>query len=324
MGEIGAGLHRLNPHSHETAMLRAALLWASSNPLLADRLPRYRFVQRAVRRFMPGEAPDDALREGHRLAGEGIPTMVTCLGENVDTEAAANRVVDGYLRTAEAIRESGLDMELSVKLTHLGLHQGLGFTARNLQRLAAEAPGVVWVDMESSDTVDQTIDVWREAHALHPEVGLCLQAYLHRTERDFEELLPERPHIRLVKGAYQEPASVAMPKKADVDEAYRRLAVRMIRERQKGTMGRPAIATHDPRLVGEAQRAAFEVGLDRDRWELSMLYGIGSEEQRRLVQAGTPLRVLVSYGTHWFPWYMRRLAERPANVGFVLRQLVTR
>lgn len=305
-------------------MLRTALLWASTNPFLAERLPRYGFVRRAVRRFMPGEEPDDALREGARLGAEGVPTLVTCLGENVDSDEAATRVTDGYVAVAESIRAAGLDMELSIKLTHMGLDQGVGLAARNLQRLAAATDGVVWVDMESSAYVDRTLDVWREARALHDNVGICLQAYLYRTERDFEELLPEQPHVRLVKGAYQEPPTIAMPKKSEVDEAYRRLAVRMIRERKAGRMGRPAIATHDGRLIAEAQRAAFETELAPDRWEVAMLYGIGEAEQQRLVRGGTPLRVLVSYGTHWFPWYMRRLAERPANVGFVLRQMVAR
>jgi proline dehydrogenase len=130
--------------------------------------------------------------------------------------------------------------------------------------------------------------------------------------------------VRLVKGAYREAPSVAMPRKRDVDAAYRTLASRMLRERAAGRLGRPAIATHDRNLVGDAQRVAFELGLDPERWEVAMLYGIGTAEQERLVRAGTPLRVLISYGEHWFPWYMRRLAERPANVAFVLKQLVAR
>lgn len=305
-------------------MLRSALLWASTNPFLAQRLPRYGFVRRAARRFMPGEEPEAALDVGRELAGEGVATLVTCLGENVETEESATRVTDGYLALADAVRAAEIDMELSVKLTHLGLDQGVGAAARNLQRLAAATPGVVWVDMEASSYVDRTLDVWREARAMHENVGICLQAYLHRTERDYEELLPDRPHLRLVKGAYRESPTIAMARKSEVDEAYRRLAVRMIRERQAGLLGRPAIATHDGRMIAEAQRAAFETGLPADQWEVAMLYGIGEAEQHRLVRGGTPLRVLVSYGTHWFPWYMRRLAERPANVGFVLRQMVSR
>ncbi len=305
-------------------MLKSALLWASTNPTMAQRLPKYGFVRRAVRRFMPGENPEDALREGGRLAGEGIPTLVTCLGENVTTESEAQKVVDHYRSLSASIREAGLDMELSVKLTHLGLDQGTALAARNLATLAGEASGIVWVDMEASPYVDATLDAWREARARHDNVGICLQAYLHRTERDFEEILYETPHVRLVKGAYMEPPDIAMPQKSAVDEAFRKLASRMLRERHAGRMGRPAIATHDERLIGDAKRIAFEIGLPADRWEIDMLYGIRSQTQRTLVRGGVPVRVLISYGTHWFPWYMRRLAERPANVGFVLRQMVSR
>lgn len=305
-------------------MLRSALLWASTQPTLARKLPRYGFVRRAVKRFMPGELADDALREGRRLRDAGIPTLVTCLGENVTTAAEAAAVVDEYARLAEAIRAAGLDMELSVKLTHLGLDQGVKVAADNLARLADAADGVVWVDMEASAYVDRTLDCWREARAGHDNVGICLQAYLHRTEGDFEEILPETPHVRLVKGAYMEPPDIAMARKSTVDEAFRKLASRMLRERLAGRMGRPAIATHDSRLVGDAKRIAFEIGLAKEAWEIDMLYGIAESSQAALVRSGVPLRVLVSYGTHWFPWYMRRLAERPANVGFVLRQMVSR
>jgi proline dehydrogenase len=306
-------------------MLRSAFLWASTNPTLARRLPRYGFVQRAVRRFMPGEQAADALRECERLAGRGVPTLVTELGENVESEAEARRVTDGYLRILDEVRTLGIDVELSVKPTHLGVDQGVAVAVRHLRELAAAArDGVVWIDMEGSPYVDPTLDLYREVRAHHENVGICLQAYLHRTVDDYEALLEYRPHIRLVKGAYQEPPSVAMPRKADVDAAYRSLAARMLRDRHAGRIGRPAVATHDPRMVGDAQRVAYELGLGADRWEVAMLYGIGTAEQERLIRAGTPLRVLVSFGTHWFPWYMRRLAERPANVGFVLKQLVAR
>lgn len=305
-------------------MLRSSLLWASTHPVLAEKLPRYGFVQRAVRRFMPGEHATDALREGERLRRAGIPTLVTCLGENVTTAAAATAVVDEYTRLSESIRAAELDMELSVKLTHLGLDQGVGVAARNLAVIAESAAGVVWVDMEGSDYVDRTLDTWREVRGSHDNVGICLQAYLHRTEGDFEEILPETPHVRLVKGAYMEPPDVAMAKKATVDESFRRLASRMLRERLAGRMGRPAIATHDQRLVGDAKRIAFEIGLAKESWEIDMLYGIAEPAQAALVRSGVPLRVLISYGTHWFAWYMRRLAERPANVGFVVRQMVSR
>ena len=303
-------------------MMKSALLWASTNPTLARRLPRYRFVQRAVRRFMPGETMEDAFREAGALAALGTSSLVTELGENVETLMQARGVVDEYLQLAEGVRDRALDLELSIKLTHLGLDLGVDRATDHLEEIAREAPGIVWVDMESSEYVDATLEVFRTVRDRVENVGLCLQAYLHRTESDYEALLPLQPNLRLVKGAYLEPADVAIPRKADVDEAYRRLAIRMLRDRKAGRMGRPGIATHDARLVREAERAAQELELAPDAWEVEMLYGIATTEQARLRRSGTPLRVLISYGEHWFPWYMRRLAERPANVGFVFRQML--
>lgn len=305
-------------------MLKSAFLWASTNPTMARKLPRYRFVQRAVRRFMPGEAMEDAFREGTALQALGTPTLVTELGENVDSVAAARKVVDEYLRLAAGVVERGLDMQLSVKPTHLGLDQGIGVATENVVAIARAAPGTVWLDMESSPYVDPTLELFRAARDQVPNVGICLQAYLHRTEADYEALLPLTPDIRLVKGAYLEPADVAMEKKASADEAFRRLSIRMLRDRKAGRMGFPGLGTHDARLIREAARAAQELELPPSEWEVEMLYGIALGEQERLRRNGTPLRVLISYGAHWFPWYMRRLAERPANVGFVLKQMVRR
>lgn len=306
-------------------MIRTLLLKASTNPWLAHRLPKYRFVQRAVRRFMPGETAEAALAECRRLASEGIPTLLTELGEDIEHESEARAVTDRYLGLLDELAASDTPTEISVKPTQLGVLQGVALAAGHLAELAERAgQGVVWIDMESSGLVDATLDLYREVRARHENVGICLQAYLHRTADDYEALLEYRPHIRLVKGAYREPPSVAMAKKGDVDAAYRKLASRMLRDRHQGRMGRPCIATHDPQMVGDAQRVAYELELPADRWEVAMLYGIGTAEQARLVRAGTPLRVLVSFGEHWFPWYMRRLAERPANLGFVAKQLVRR
>ncbi len=302
--------------------MKSALLWASTNPTLAQRLPRYRFVQRAVRRFMPGETMEDAFREAQALQALGTPAMVTELGENVETLVQARAVVDEYLKLADGVEDRGLDLELSVKLTHLGLELGRDRAVEHLEEIARAAPGIVWVDMESSDYVDPTLDAFRAVRERVENVGLCIQAYLHRTVSDYEALLPLQPHLRLVKGAYMEPPNVAMAQKSQVDEAYRKLAIRMLRDRKAGRMGRPGIATHHARLVREVERAAQELEVDSAAWEVEMLYGIATSEQARLRRSGTPLRILISYGTHWFPWYMRRLAERPANVGFVLRQML--
>jgi len=305
-------------------MIRNTLLWASTNRFMSERLPRYRFVRRAVRRFMPGERMEDALREADVLRAEGMPSLVTELGENVATLAAARRVVDEYLELAERIATRDLDTELSVKLTHLGLDQGPDVTADHVVEIAEAAHGIVWVDMESSAYVDATLEVFRRARERVENVGLCLQAYLHRTVADYEALLPLRPALRLVKGAYMEPPEVAMPLKRDVDAAYGALAARMLRDRAERRVARPCLGTHDARLVGEARAVAMEAGLEGADWEVAMLYGIAVPEQRRLAAAEVTLRVLISYGTHWWPWYVRRLAERPANLGFVVKQMFAR
>ena len=258
------------------------------------------------------------------MGASGVPTVVTWLGENVHSVAEARDVADGYRALAASVRERGLDVELSVKPTHLGLDHGVDVAVRHIEAITEVALGIVWIDMEGSAYVDSNLAVWGAVRDRTPDVGICLQAYLHRTENDLERLLPRTPNIRLVKGAYREPPDIAMERKSQVDESFRRLTSRMLRERAAGRMGKVAVATHDRRLIADAGRVAFEIGLPDDAWEIEMLYGIATEEQRRLVGAGTPLRVLISYGEHWFPWYMRRLAERPANVGFVLKQLVAR
>jgi len=305
-------------------MLRNALLWASTNPFLAQRLPTYGFVRRATRRFMPGETLNDALREAERLKGEGAPTTFTLLGENVTTPAEADAVMEHYLEVLHAVRSRGLDTEVSIKPTQLGLDQGTEAARQRLERIvrACDPGSLVWVDMESSAYVDATLDIFRAVREDHQNVGVCLQAYLHRTRKDLEDLMPLHPAIRLVKGAYKEPPEIAFPRKADVDQNFVRLTSTMLQARAGGRFGRPVIGTHDPRMVAEANRMAHELALPKDAYEIAMLYGIQTAEQERLVRTGHTLRVLVAYGAHWFPWYMRRLAERPANVAFVLKQLV--
>ena len=305
-------------------MLRNALLWASTNRFLAERLPRSRAVQRATRRFLPGERLEDALGEAARLQEGGAGTTVTLLGENVTTSVEADGVVTHYLHLLEAVRAAGLNTELSVKLTQLGLEQDVEATRQRLEHVvrACDPGSLVWVDMESSAYVDRTLEVFRGVREDHQNVGMCLQSYLRRTQEDLDKLLPLQPAIRLVKGAYKEPPEVAFPRKADVDQSFLRLSSTLLRARKEGRVGRPVIATHDQRMVAEANRMAHELGVGKDAYEIAMLYGIQTAEQERLVRNGYQLRILVSYGTHWFPWYMRRLAERPANVWFVVKQLI--
>jgi proline dehydrogenase len=303
-------------------MLRNALLWASTNRFLAQRLPTYRFVRRATRRFMPGETIEDAILEARNLQSLGLGTTFTLLGENVETAEEADAVADHYLGVLERIRVQGLQSEISIKPTQLGLDQNFDDAAQRVGRLAlACGPGsLVWVDMESSRYVDPTLALFRAVRANHANVGLCVQAYLYRTEQDLERLADLRPAIRLVKGAYREPADVAFPRKADVDRNFVHLTGMLLRARLEGG-GRPVIATHDPRMISETQRIARELELPAQNYEISMLYGIQSEAQERLAREGHAVRTLIAYGNAWFPWYMRRLAERPANLWFVAKQL---
>lgn len=308
-----------------SGLVRSLLLKASTNPFLSERLPRMGFVRRAARRFMPGEEPGDALREAERLAGEGAGSVLTLLGENVDDAAEARAVADHYVDLLERVRDRGLDTEISVKPTQFGLDVGRGVALDGLTELVRDAGAdgtMVWIDMESSSYVDPTLDLFRTLRAGHENIGVCLQAYLYRTADDLESLLPLEPAIRLVKGAYREPEDVAYARKADVDTNFVKLAMTLLRARAEERAGRPAIATHDGRILRDVASLAERAGVDPATWEYEMLYGIGRAEQRWVLESGHELRVLISYGAHWFPWYMRRLAERPANVGFVLRKMV--
>lgn len=303
---------------------RELLLKGSQSRWLADALTRRRFVRRAVTRFMPGETAEDALVAGTSLRQRGMPSIFTILGENVPDTGAAARVADEYVDLMDDLAESGVDGYVSVKPTHLGLDHGYRSTLDNLDRLAAEAARrgrLVAVDMESTRYVDPTLDLYRALRAGHENVGVCLQAYLYRTESDLQALLSISPMIRLVKGAYKEAAGLAYPRKADVDRSFLRLSRRLLEAARDGE-ARVAFGTHDERIIGAINRLAADMHTPREAYEFQLLYGIQRGLQDRLAAAGYRVRILISYGSYWFPWYMRRLAERPANVGFVLRSVM--
>lgn len=304
-------------------MMRKVLLWASTDPFLAKRLPTYSFVKRATKRFLPGELLDDALTQAERLGEAGMATTITLLGENLASEAEADAVVEHYQEALATIAARDLDTEISVKPTQLGLDFGAAGAERRLATLVEATSSMVWVDMESSADVDSTLDIFRRIRSSNENVGLCLQSYLRRTAADLEKLLPLDPAIRLVKGAYNESGDIALERKTDVDRSFVQLTGQLLRARASGGRGRVVIATHDPRMIGEANRLTYELGLDKTSCEYAMLYGIQRAEQDRLTRSGQKVRVLIAYGSAWFPWYMRRLAERPANVWFVLKQIVS-
>jgi proline dehydrogenase len=308
-------------------MMRSVFLWASENAWTRRRLPRLGFVRRAVRRFMPGEDLDAALAATVELNAAGLGTVLTLLGENVADRDDTTAVVDHYLAVIEAIQARRLDAEVSVKLTHLGLDLDPSLAEANLVRIArraAEAGQDVAVDMEGSAYTQRTLDLFRQVRSAQANVGLCLQAYLHRTVTDLESLAALRPMIRLVKGAYAEPPAIAFANKADVDREFGALARRLMKAAGPAGGPRVILGTHDRRLIAELTGWAAAEGIPPTAYEFHLLFGVGREEQRRLRDAGHRVRVLISYGAAWFPWYMRRLAERPANVWFVVRSLFTR
>jgi len=303
---------------------RSLLLKASRSQWLARQLRERRFFQRAVKRFMPGETLDAALEAASQFAKAGFGTVLTELGEQVTNRAEAAAVRDHYLGVFEKIQRRKLPAHVSVKLTHLGLDASKEGCVQDVLKLAAraeQARSFLWIDMEESRYVDATLEVYRRAKAEWPSIGVCLQAYLHRTAKDLDGLMALAPAIRLVKGAYNEPADAAFPKKRDVDENYRQLAQRLLGEAAR-QRAKPVFGTHDLALIETIRKAAVAQRLDPSAYEFHMLYGIRAEEQRKLVSMGAKVRLLISYGSAWFAWYMRRLAERPANVWFVLRNLV--
>ena len=303
---------------------RSLLLKASRSQWLARQLRERRFFQRAVKRFMPGETLDAALDAAGQFSKAGLGTVLTELGEQVTNRAEAAAVRDHYLGVLEKIQRRKLPAHVSVKLTHLGLDASKEGCVQDVLKLAGraeQARSFLWIDMEESRYVDATLEVYRRAKAEWSNVGVCLQAYLHRTPKDLESLLTIAPAIRLVKGAYNEPAELALSRKTDVDLAYRTLADRLLKEAAQ-RRAKPVFGTHDLGLVETIRKLALDKRVDPSSYEFHMLYGIRAEEQRKLASQGGGVRVLISYGSAWFAWYMRRLAERPANVWFVLKNLV--
>ncbi len=305
-------------------VLRRVLLRASRSPWLARQMRNRRFVRRAVTRFLPGEDAESALEAARVFASQGMASVLTELGENVADRADAEAVTRDYLEVLDRITQRRLPAHLSIKLTHIGLDLDRDICAAQLYTLVKRADALgnfVWIDMESSEYTDVTLDLFREVRRQFPNVGVCLQAYLHRTPRDLEDLLPLKPSIRLVKGAYNEPQEIAVSSKRKVSERYLELA-RQLLDNLSSQYHPPGFGTHDMRLVDRILDYARGRSIAPDCYEVQMLYGIRAEDQRRLAAAGYRVRVLISYGTAWFAWYMRRLAERPANMWLVARSLL--
>ena len=302
-------------------LMRRSILMASQSPWMREHAPRFGFMRRTVTRFMPGEDVQDALSAARGLTANGLRTVLTHLGENVAVRSEAEPVTQHYRTVIDRIRAAGLGTEISVKLTQLGLDLDPKFCYENLIALLEYTPPdkTLWIDMEQSPYVDVTLELYRRARKSYANVGVCLQAYLFRTEKDLDSLIPMGAAIRLVKGAYNEPAEIAYPSKKDVDENYLHLAQRLLSPEARRARVRAVMATHDRSLIAKLIEWTISQGVPQDKVEFQMLYGIQRAEQLRLAQAGYPSGVLIAYGTFWYPWFMRRLAERPANVLFLAR-----
>ncbi len=305
-------------------LARNILISAAQSRWLREHAPRWGFVRRASKRFLPGERAEDALAAAKDLAALGISAMPSRVGENITEPAEAEAVAEHYVGVLAALRAANLPASLSVKPTQLGLDLDAELCYRNLTHIldASGNSGIIWIDMESSAYTDRTLALFRRARATYSNVGICLQAYLRRTPADLASLLPLGPAVRLVKGAYGELPSVAFPAKRDVDAAFFALTETLFSADAIATGTRPAIATHDAAMIARTIELAKSSSIAPHSYEFQMLYGIQRDAQKRLARNGFQVIVLISYGTYWFPWYMRRLAERPANVWFVLRNII--
>jgi proline dehydrogenase len=306
---------------------RSVLLAASTNKWLREHATKTNVIRRSVSPFMPGERLEDAMAVALVQQRQGIGAILTRLGENLTRAEDAELVTRHYLDAFDKIVSAGLDAQISVKPTQLGLDFDSELCFSHLQRLvdrAAASGNFVWIDMERSTYVDRTLDLFRRMRARSSRIGVALQACLYRTEADLESLLPLGAAIRLVKGAYLEPRSIAFPKKADVDANFYKLCCRALDAAASLERALLHIATHDQRLIDRLGAFIADRRVPSRLYEYAMLYGIQRPLQQRLAHSARPLRVLISYGDDWFPWYMRRLAERPANMWFVLKNVLPR
>jgi proline dehydrogenase len=297
-------------------VMRRAILAAADSPRV-QRLVRRHGMRLGASRFVAGETLDECVLVLRSLNERGLHANTTLLGEGVRDEGQARAVADAYEVVVQRLVDEGLRANVALKLTHLGLELDEELAYENVKRLVAHG-SFIRIDMEQSAFVDATLRIYRRLRSDGLDnVGTVLQAYLYRSEQDLAELLPLRPDLRLVKGAYLEPEDVAYPRKADVDAAYTRLL-----ETSLSGGGHTAVATHDEHLIEHALRYAEEHGISRDRFELQMLYGVRPKLQGELAARGYKVLVATPYGPEWYPYLMRRLGERPANLLFFVRNLI--
>jgi proline dehydrogenase len=300
--------------------MRALFISLSHRRSLARMAVRSSLTRPVIARFVTGEKLEDALAAIAVLKRAGLRATVDVLGESVTSAEDADAASTRYVETLAALAAAKLDANVSIKLTQMGLGIDRELCRANVMRIldaARKADGFVRFDMEDHTRTDATLALWEEAHESYPQTGVVIQAALRRSVSDVERIIAVGGRVRLCKGAYDEPASVAYIDKRNVDANYERLMEKLL---LSGTY--PALATHDPRLVARGMEIATREGIGRDRFEFQMLYGVRRDLQRMLVERGYTVRIYVPYGREWYPYYMRRLAERPANVGFMLRAIL--
>lgn len=308
-------------------MMRQALLALSRSKRLARFMTESRLAWGGAKRFIAGRTVREAVTAVQTLNAEGLSATLDYLGENVSTLAEAAASADAYIEAIDAIRAAGIHSGVSLKLTAIGLDLGDDVAAAQLERILVHAEGkspavFVRIDMEGSAYTARTIELFGAAHARHANVGIVIQSYLHRTAADADRLAAAGAHVRIVKGAYLEPPEVAFQDKAEVDRAYTALVERLLAADARAAGTYAAVATHDPAMIAFTKAFAAAHDVPRDTFEFQMLYGIRRDLQRSLAAEGYRVRVYVPYGQQWYPYFMRRLAERPENVGFVLRNIL--
>jgi len=299
---------------------KSAFLYLSNSERFKKFLTRFRSFNNVTWRFVAGEDLADAVEAIRQLNRQGISASFDHLGESIKSEAETRHEVDEYVSVLEHINSNKLDSNVSVKLTQLGLDVSRELCYANTRAIVEAArryDNFVRIDMEDSTKTDATFEVFRQLRREFENVGIVVQAYLYRTEKDIEELLKIGARIRLCKGAYKEPPEVAFPKKADVDANYIKLIKMLL---PSGIYH--GIATHDEQMIKATRQFAKANEIGPDKFEFQMLYGIRRDLQRKLVDEGYRMRVYVPYGRYWYPYFMRRLAERPANLWFVLRNMI--
>jgi proline dehydrogenase len=307
-------------------MMRTVLLRLSRSEKARGAFAQYGFMQRASRRFVAGEKREDALYVVQELNHQGILATLDHLGENVASEAEARAAQEEYRAILDQIERTKISSHVSLKPTQMGMDRGFDLCYENVRAVVEYARrygNFVRIDMEGSAYTDRTLQLYERLRDEGFEnVGVVIQSYLYRSAPDIERLIEQGANVRLCKGAYQELPSIAFAHKRDVDSNYKKLVERMLSEQALQRRAYPALATHDEKLITWAKGLAREHKISLDKFEFQMLYGIRRDLQQQLVQEGYRVRVYVSYGTQWYPYFMRRLAERPANILFLLKNLI--